>query len=105
MSTMNFFTKSYNSLPKMVIYALMSSKCREWHLCTFVGNQTTNGRFLPIYGGGGGGSPKADNVHFITFVFHDSFPKLDGTLSPLRCWDMLTRAQGWHVSVETTANP
>ena len=46
----------------------------------------------------------ADNVHFITFVFHDSFPKLDGTLSPLSGWDMLTRAQGRHVSVETTAN-
>ena len=29
-------------------YAVLTSKCRESHLRTFVGNQTTNVRFLPV---------------------------------------------------------
>ena len=48
--------KSDNSLPKMVIYSLLSSKC----LCTFVGNQGPNVLFR------GRGSPSRFPCH----VFH-----------------------------------
>ena len=32
----NIYPKSHHSLPKMVIYALFTSKCRELHLRAFV---------------------------------------------------------------------
>ena len=36
----NIYPKSYHSLPKMVIYALLSSKCHESHLRAFVVKST-----------------------------------------------------------------
>ena len=36
----NIYPKSNNSLPKMVIYALLSSKCHELHLHAFVVKST-----------------------------------------------------------------
>merc|ERR1712237_203586 len=34
----NIYPKSNHSLPKMVIYALFTSKCRELHLCALSSN-------------------------------------------------------------------
>ena len=57
---------------KAVFYALLTTKCRESHLHTFFGNQTTNVRFLPVKGGGG--APKADNVCFFNRFFIGELP-------------------------------
>ena len=48
----NIYAKSNHSLPKMVIYALFTSKCRESHLRAFVVKSTR----VPGLGQGGGSS-------------------------------------------------
>ena len=51
----NIYPKSNHSLPKMVIYALFTSKCRESHLRAFVVKSTR----VPGLGQGGGGSSQS----------------------------------------------
>merc|ERR1711989_100564 len=51
----HFSPKSNHSLPKMVIYALFTSKCRESHLRAFVVKSTR----VPGLGQGGGGSSQS----------------------------------------------
>ena len=54
----NIYPKSNHSLPKMVIYALFTSKCRESHLRAFVVKSTR----VPGLGQGGGGQANLGNA-------------------------------------------
>ena len=67
----NIYPKSNHSLPKMVIYALFTSKCCESHLRAFVVKSTR----VPGLGQGGGVKPILAMPRFSRRLLHQPLPK------------------------------
>ena len=77
----NIYPKSNHSLPKMVIYALFTSKCRESHLRAFVVKSTR----VPGLGQGGGGvKPILAMPRFSRRLLQHSLP--NGNLCLFKLW-------------------